>query len=191
MVLLASHFPSAKPQNIRLFSPSPVPWIQAVNGSHIFIFIFFYNDPVCNRYSLGLDISANKLSKIPIAIPSHEWKNLRCRGELTQGHRDILKQLGLESCVVVPSTINFPTIFSCLPRGSTPSPRSRGAANRSYPTFEVRGGGRERQAAMMQERLRGAKPHPRPGVVAGSYTTSKERWLRCAGGLRGATPRSR
>ena len=31
---------------------------------------------------------------------------------------------------------------------------------------------------MMQERLRGAKPHPRPGVVAGSYTTSKERWLR-------------
>ena len=155
-----------------------------MNGSHIFIFIFFYNDPVCNRYSLGLDISANKLSKIPIAIPSHEWKNLRCRGELTQGHRDILKQLGLESCVVVPSTINFPTIFSCLPRGSTPSPRSRGAANRSYPTFEVRGGGRERQAAMMQERLRGATPRSRSGGVGGeeiSLVQGKEQRLRFAG----------
>ena len=82
-------------------------------------------------------------------------------------------------------------MFSFLQRGATPSPILRGAANRSYPTSEVRGCGRECQAATTQERQRGAKPRPRPGVVAGSYTTSEERWLRFAGGLRGATPRSR
>ena len=30
-----------------------------------------------------------------------------------------------------------------LPRGATPRPRSSGAAERRYPAFEVRGGGRE------------------------------------------------
>ena len=44
---------------------------------------------------------------------------------------------------------------------------------------EVRGGGRECQAATAQEQLRGATPSPRSGGCAG------------AGGPRGAIPRSR
>ena len=41
---------------------------------------------------------------------------------------------------------------------------------------EVRGGGRECQAATAQERLRGAIPHPRSGAAAKkSYPTSKVR----------------
>ena len=39
-----------------------------------------------------------------------------------------------------------------------------GAAERSYPTSEVRGSGRECQAATAQERLRGARP--RSGAAA-------------------------
>ena len=39
-------------------------------------------------------------------------------------------------------------------------------AERSYPTSEVRASGRECQAAMAQERPRGATPHPRSGAVA-------------------------
>ena len=42
----------------------------------------------------------------------------------------------------------------------------RAVAKRSYPTSEVRGSGREYQTAMVQERLRGATPHPRSGVAA-------------------------
>ena len=63
------------------------------------------------------------------------------------------------------------------------------AAKRSYPTSEVRGSGRACQAAMAQERLRGATqvqgqgqrpggatPHPRSGVVAErSYPASEAR----------------
>ena len=41
------------------------------------------------------------------------------------------------------------------------------AAERSYPTSEVRGSGRECQAVMAQERPRGATPRPRPGAAAG------------------------
>ena len=46
---------------------------------------------------------------------------------------------------------------------------------------EVRGSGRECQAAMAQKQQRGATRCPRSGVAAGrSYPTSKERWLhRC------------
>ena len=39
------------------------------------------------------------------------------------------------------------------------------AAERSYPTSEVRGSGRECQAVMAQERPRGATLHLRPGAV--------------------------
>ena len=62
---------------------------------------------------------------------------------------------------------------------------------------EVRGGGREHQAALAQERPRGATPHPRSGTTAErSYPTfkvrrggseeiplvqGKEQWLRFAG----------
>ena len=74
-------------------------------------------------------------------------------------------------------------------------PHAQGAAaKRSYPTSEVRGSGLECQAAMAQERPRGATPClrsgeaagrsypmppcPRPGAVAGrSDPTSKEPWL--------------
>ena len=50
---------------------------------------------------------------------------------------------------------------------------------RSHPTSEVRGSGREYQTAMAQEQPRGATPGPRPGVAARrSNPTSKERWLR-------------
>ena len=58
-------------------------------------------------------------------------------------------------------------------------PRSGAAAERSYPVSEVRGDGREFQAATAQEQRRGATARPRPGVSAGrSNPISKERWLR-------------
>ena len=58
---------------------------------------------------------------------------------------------------------------------------STGVAERSYPTPEFRGGGREElpHARGQGQRLKGAAPHPRSGSCAG------------AGGLRGATPHSR
>ena len=58
-------------------------------------------------------------------------------------------------------------------------PHARGAAaERSYPTSEVRTSGRECQAATAQEQLRGVIPHPRSGVAAGrNNPTSKEQWL--------------
>jgi hypothetical protein len=65
----------------------------------------------------------------------------------------------------------------------------RVAAERNYPTSEVRGSGRECQAAMTQEQPR-ATPHPRSGPAGRSHTVSeargdgwedqpqsKERWL--------------
>ena len=77
-------------------------------------------------------------------------------------------------------------------------------AERSYPTSEVRGSGREYQTAMAQERLRSCpasevrggdersypKPlSPRPGAVAQrTNPTSKEPRLRGSGGPRGAIP---
>ena len=49
------------------------------------------------------------------------------------------------------------------PRG----PHARGeVAKRNYPTSEVRGSGQECQAAMAQERLRGATLRPRLGALA-------------------------
>ena len=52
----------------------------------------------------------------------------------------------------------------------------RAAAKRSYPTSEVRGSGRECQAAMAQERPRTATPCLRSGVMAKrSYPTSEVR----------------
>ena len=52
----------------------------------------------------------------------------------------------------------------------------RGAAERSCPTSEVRGGGRDCQAAMAQEQPGGATPHPRPGAAAErSYPASEVR----------------
>ena len=42
-----------------------------------------------------------------------------------------------------------------------------GAAKRSYPTSEVRGSGRECQAATAEERIRGATPRLRSGAEAG------------------------
>ena len=86
------------------------------------------------------------------------------------------------------------------------------AAERSYPTFEVRGSGLACQAVMVQEWPRGATMHPRSGVAAErSYPESEvsggweetpgvrgqgsgweeqpeERWLHSAGGPRGAIP---
>ena len=51
-------------------------------------------------------------------------------------------------------------------------------AARSYPTSEVRGGGKECQAATVQELPRGANPRPKLGAAAGrSNPRSKERWL--------------
>ena len=56
-------------------------------------------------------------------------------------------------------------------RGQGQKPRghhARGAAaKRSYPTSEVRGSGRECQAAMAQEQRRGAALRPRSGTAAG------------------------
>ena len=46
----------------------------------------------------------------------------------------------------------------------------RAAAKRSYPTSEVRGSGRECQAATAQERLRGATPRPRSGAATRGAT---------------------
>ena len=63
-------------------------------------------------------------------------------------------------------------------RGQGQKPRGpharRAAAKRSYPTSEVRGGGRECQAATAQERPRGATPCPRSRAAAGrSYPASE------------------
>lgn len=69
-------FPKCKTTEYSTFLPFPS---AMHSGCEWLTFFFFLNDPVCDRYSLGLDISANELSKIPIAIPSHEWKNLRFR----------------------------------------------------------------------------------------------------------------
>ena len=58
-------------------------------------------------------------------------------------------------------------------------PRSGMAAKRSYPLSEVRGGGRECQATMAQEHLRGSTPYLRSGVAARrSYPTSEVRGCR-------------
>ena len=50
----------------------------------------------------------------------------------------------------------------------------RAAAKRSYPTSEVRGSGRECQAATVQEQTRGATPRPRPRVVSGRSNPTPE-----------------
>ena len=66
------------------------------------------------------------------------------------------------------------------PRGATPRPKSGAAAERSYPTPEVRGGDQEELPhARAQGRWpRGATPHPRSGSAAErSNPTSKEQWL--------------
>ena len=53
---------------------------------------------------------------------------------------------------------------------------SAGAAERSYPTSEVRVSSRECQATTAQEQLRGATPHPRSGSAAGrSYPLPEAR----------------
>ena len=63
-------------------------------------------------------------------------------------------------------------------RGATPHLRSGAAAQRSYPTSDVRGSCGECQVATAQEQPRGATPRPRSGAAAGrSNPTSKERWL--------------
>ena len=76
-------------------------------------------------------------------------------------------------------------------------PHARGVvAKRSYPTSQVRGSGRECQAAMAQEWPKGANPYPRSGVAAErSYPMSEIRAssLECQAAiaqeqLRGATP---
>ena len=46
-------------------------------------------------------------------------------------------------------------------------PGTLSAAERSYPTSEVSGSGRERQAVTAQERPRGATLRPKPGTAAG------------------------
>ena len=52
----------------------------------------------------------------------------------------------------------------------------------NYPASEVRGGGRECQAATGQEQLKRANPRLSPGlVVERSNPTSKEQWLRGRG----------
>ena len=62
------------------------------------------------------------------------------------------------------------------PRGATPRSRSAAAAGRSYRASEVRGSGRECQAATAQEQTRGATRRPRSGAVAGrSYPTPEAR----------------
>jgi len=63
-------------------------------------------------------------------------------------------------------------------KGATPYPRSGAEAGRSYPALEARGSSRDCQAAMVQEQLRRATPHPRPRAMAKrSNSMSKERWL--------------
>lgn len=59
-------------------------------------------------------------------------------------------------------------------------PGWRTAADRSYPTSEVRGSGSECQAAMVQERRRGATLRPRSVAARRSYPAPKAR----AGDLR-------
>ena len=61
------------------------------------------------------------------------------------------------------------------PRGATPRPRSVGAAERSYPASEVRGGGREEMPHA---------PRLRPGVAAGRSNPRPE----ARGGGRGDQP---
>ena len=55
------------------------------------------------------------------------------------------------------------------PRGATPRPRSGVAAERSYPTSQVRGGGREELSPAQGQgwQAGGAAPCPRPGVAVG------------------------
>ena len=63
-------------------------------------------------------------------------------------------------------------------KGATPQPRSGAAAERSYPTAKVRGGGREElpHSQGQGRRPRGATPRPRSGVAAErSYPTAKVR----------------
>ena len=77
----------------------------------------------------------------------------------------------------VQSAVTDFTAEAC-PREATPCPRSGAVAKRSYRTSEVRGSGRECQAAMAQECPRGATQRPRSGVAAErSNTMSKEWWL--------------
>ena len=54
------------------------------------------------------------------------------------------------------------------PGGATATPRPGAAAGRSYPTSDVRGGGREELPHTRGQRQRpgGATPRPRPGVAA-------------------------
>ena len=89
---------------------------------------------------------------------------------------------GFLVCLLVCFTI-VPSVGGCDPRtkrdreelphirgqGQKPGgPHARGAAaKRSYPTTEVRGSGRERQAATAQEQPRGATLRPRSGEAAG------------------------
>ena len=55
---------------------------------------------------------------------------------------------------------------------------SRSMAEKSYPASKVRGSGPECQAAMVQERQRGATPRPRPGAAAKrSNPMSTKQWL--------------
>ena len=52
---------------------------------------------------------------------------------------------------------------------------SLSAAERSYPTSEVRGKGLECQAATVQEQLGGDNPNPRSGTARRSYLVPKAR----------------
>ena len=61
----------------------------------------------------------------------------------------------------------------------------RAAANRSYPTSEVRDSGQEYQTVMAQEQRRGATPHPRSGVRPRGDTQRP----RTGAETRGITPR--
>ena len=84
-------------------------------------------------------------------------------------------------------------------RPRVPGCHGAGMAERSYPTSEVRGSGRECQAAMVQEWPRGATPRPRSGVTAESarlrQRRSSQEELPHVGGqgwwLGGATPHLR
>ena len=61
-----------------------------------------------------------------------------------------------------------------LPAGALKHRRLPASAERSYPTFEVRGSGLVCQAAMAQERSRGATLRPRSGAAARrSYPASE------------------
>ena len=72
-------------------------------------------------------------------------------------------------------------------------PHARGAAaKRSYLTSEVRGGGREHQAATAQEQLKGATPVWGQGWRPGGATPrTRSGGCTSTGGPRGATPCSR